>query len=123
MARVDAWLADAGLSKYSANFSGMNEQIFLELMMQVVATSAVEQACAHKAVCVRHSKGWFFFTLIYRTLASMALWTKWISISCIAPLSRPGCSKSSSLAQGWASMSSQATVEGTFWIWMHMMVI
>lgn len=35
MMRVDAWLADAGLSKYSAAFAGMDEQSFLELMMQV----------------------------------------------------------------------------------------
>lgn len=35
MRRVETWLADAGLSKYTPAFAGMDEQSFLELMMQV----------------------------------------------------------------------------------------
>lgn len=36
MHRVEIWLADAGLSKYTSAFEGMSEQSFLELMMQVL---------------------------------------------------------------------------------------
>lgn len=35
MKRVELWLSDAGLSKYTPAFAGMDEQSFLELMMQV----------------------------------------------------------------------------------------
>jgi len=38
MHRVEIWLADAGLSKYTSAFEGMSEQSFLELMMQVLQT-------------------------------------------------------------------------------------
>lgn len=45
MRRVESWLADAGLSKYTPAFAGMDEQSFLELMMQVFALSC-SQLCA-----------------------------------------------------------------------------
>jgi hypothetical protein len=35
MRAVDAWLTDAGLSKYAPAFAGVDDPSFLELMMQV----------------------------------------------------------------------------------------
>jgi hypothetical protein len=35
MRAVEVWLAEAGLSKYSPAFAGVDEGSFLELMMQV----------------------------------------------------------------------------------------
>jgi hypothetical protein len=59
---------------------------------------------------------------ICRTLASLAWWIRWTSTSCIVPSSRPEASRSSSCAQGWGSMSCQATVVVICWILMPMMV-
>jgi hypothetical protein len=45
MPRVDSWLAEAGLSRYSSAFSGMDDQSFLELMMQVLMAAGLLAAC------------------------------------------------------------------------------